>query len=112
MKKINFRKLLIITSLIFFASIFIFSSFGSVNNDEKNEKRADNFPQNYKIVTPKIPEKLEFCGEPVPVNNFEVYERLEREFIVNTYWHSLTILTLKQRKSLLILSGRRLSRIR
>jgi hypothetical protein len=47
-------------------------------------------------VSPKIPEELEFCGEKVPLYNFEVYERLEREFIVNTYWHSLTILTLKR----------------
>lgn len=70
------------------------------NQENEQLKNSINkeltFPQGYKIVTPFIPKDLEFCGEPVPTFNFDVYERLEREFIVNTYWHSLTILTLKR----------------
>ncbi len=36
-----------------------------------------------------------FAGERVPVENFDVKERLERELILNTYLHSATILNLK-----------------
>jgi hypothetical protein len=72
----------------------IFSSFSGIFINRSETPK--DFPQEYKIVTPIIPDTIDFCGEDVPINNFEVYERLEREFIVNTYWHSLTILTIKR----------------
>jgi hypothetical protein len=56
----------------------------------------EDYPQGYRIVTPPIPGQIEFAGESVPVENFEVRERVEREFIVNTYFHSLTILAIKR----------------
>lgn len=78
-------------------AILVFSSFSSENNQEEEISESSNeILHNYQIVVPKIPEKLNFCGESVPLNNFDVYERLEREFIVNTYWHSLSILTLQR----------------
>ena len=55
-----------------------------------------DFPQGYKIISPEIPAKLDFCSEPVPLENFEVYERIDREFLVNTYWHSATLLSFKK----------------
>jgi hypothetical protein len=56
----------------------------------------DQYPQEYKIVTPQIPDEIDFAGEKVPLENFDVRERLERELVVNTYWHSATILNLKR----------------
>jgi peptidoglycan lytic transglycosylase D len=44
----------------------------------------------------KVPESIEFAGEKVPVDNSEVYERLDRELQVNTYFHSSTIQNIKQ----------------
>ncbi|MBX3008542.1 MAG: lytic transglycosylase domain-containing protein [Melioribacteraceae bacterium] len=49
-----------------------------------------------RISSPPIPEKLEFCGEAVPLNDFDIYERMDRELLVNTYWHSATLLYLKR----------------
>ena len=49
-----------------------------------------------KIYSPPIPEELEFCGERVPLEDFDVRERVDREFLVNTYWHSATLLYLKR----------------
>ncbi|MBZ0199858.1 MAG: lytic transglycosylase domain-containing protein [Ignavibacteriaceae bacterium] len=57
---------------------------------------TEEFPQSYKIVSPKFPPSLKFAGEGVPLENFEVFERIEREILVNTYWHSATVLTLKR----------------
>jgi len=54
------------------------------------------FPQNYKVLVPFIPNELEFAGERVPLENFDVKESIEREFIVNTYYHSATILYMKR----------------
>lgn len=56
----------------------------------------EDFPQGYKITSPEIPNYLEFAGEKIPTENFEVFERMDREFISNTYFHSATILSLKR----------------
>lgn len=45
--------------------------------------------------TPVLPKKLSFANEAVPLQNFDTYESLEREVLVNTFWHSQTILNLK-----------------
>ncbi|MBT8379615.1 MAG: lytic transglycosylase domain-containing protein [Ignavibacteria bacterium] len=57
---------------------------------------AEDFPQGYRIVNPVMPDYLEFAGERIPTENFDVFERMEREFITNTYWHSSTILAIKR----------------
>lgn len=57
---------------------------------------VEEFPQGYKIISPKIPNHISIFGEGVPLENFEVYERIEREILVNTYWHSSTILAIKR----------------
>ncbi len=43
-----------------------------------------------------LPEKVNFCGEKVPIEYFDVFESLEREIIINTYYHSQTILYIKK----------------
>lgn len=52
--------------------------------------------QNYRIISFDLPEDLWFAGEKVPLNMFYIRESLERELIVNTYWHSSTLLLLKR----------------
>ena len=72
---------------------FLFSSIYFVQNKSKETGPDEGFQ---KIFSPPIPEKLDFAGENVPVENFEVFERIDREFLVNTYWHSFTILAIKR----------------
>jgi len=43
----------------------------------------------------KMPPAVTFAGEPLPLNDFEVRERLDRELTVNGYWHSNMIQNLK-----------------
>lgn len=50
----------------------------------------------YLTTAPYVPNELQFAGEVVPLNKSEIYERLDRELISNTYYHSNTILTLKR----------------
>jgi len=57
---------------------------------------SKEFPQNYKIISPEFPHNLSFAGEKIPVENFEVFERIDREILVNTYWHSATVLIIKR----------------
>jgi len=43
----------------------------------------------------KLPAELDLAGEKVPLTDFEVRERLDRELLVNSYWHSNTLQNLK-----------------
>ncbi len=52
--------------------------------------------QYYKIVPPELPDTLSFAGDPVPLEIFYVREALDREVMVNTYWHSSTLQLLKK----------------
>ena len=44
----------------------------------------------------ELPETMDFCGEPVPLDRFYVRESLERELLVNSYLHASTLLMLKR----------------
>ena len=48
------------------------------------------------ITSPFIPEKVEFAGERVPLDFFDVRESLERDLIVNMNFHSNTLQCLKR----------------
>lgn len=43
-----------------------------------------------------VPEKLTFAGEPVPLHIPDVYERLDKELQINTYFHSNTLFLIKR----------------
>jgi membrane-bound lytic murein transglycosylase D len=51
---------------------------------------------NAQIHLPEIPDKLNFCGETVPLDNPDIRERLEKELIINMNKHASTILILKE----------------
>jgi hypothetical protein len=87
-----FLGIIITIGLIFFAITLFFAD----NTTNANSNPDENFPQGYKIISPEMPNYLEFASEKIPTENFEVYERMEREFLSNTYWHSATILAIKR----------------
>jgi hypothetical protein len=84
---------IIVTISLGFLLVTFFLADSTTN---ANSNPDDNFPQGYKIISPEMPNYLEFAGEKIPTENFEVYERMEREFLSNTYWHSATILAIKR----------------
>lgn len=78
--------------------IYISANLSFTNNTYANSQLNynGNFPHEYKIISPKVPDSLSIFGEQVPTENFDVYERVDRELLVNTYWHSATILAIKR----------------
>jgi hypothetical protein len=82
-----------VVGLLFISTNLFFTHNTNVAADDKPD---GSFPQDYKIVSPKIPVNISIFGEGVPLENFEVYERVDREILVNTYWHSATILAIKR----------------
>jgi len=55
-----------------------------------------NVARGYRISAIDIPENLNFAGETVPQEDPEVMERIDREFLVNTYWQSNALLLMKR----------------
>jgi hypothetical protein len=52
--------------------------------------------ENYRIYALPLPEAADFCGEPAPLQKWDVAEKLDRELLVNSYWHSNTLLAIKR----------------
>ena len=61
---------------------------------EHNAKK--NIDNGYQIGAIEIPKDLNFAGEAVPLEDPEVLERVDREFLVNTYWQSNALLLMKR----------------
>jgi len=61
----------------------------------KYEKSIE-FKERYAIFSIHIPNKLDFSGECVPLEYFDVRECIDWELNINTYWHSQTIFYLKR----------------
>jgi len=60
---------------------------------ETMEKRLVN---DYNVYALEIPESMDFAGEPVPLDNPDIRERMDRELLVNTYWQSNGLLIFKR----------------
>ena len=45
------------------------------------------------IYMPELPDKLDFAGENVPLNYFDVRESLQRELAIMCYWHATMMYT-------------------
>ncbi|TVQ50846.1 MAG: lytic transglycosylase domain-containing protein [Saprospirales bacterium] len=80
--------------------IFLFSSYLSggeekVTTTQKHEEGEVHYglPQNVRSV--QLNKDFSFAGESVPIDNFDIRERLEREVLINSYWHSSTALNIK-----------------
>lgn len=60
------------------------------------DKVKKNVADTYQISAIDIPDDLNFAGEPVPMSDPEIMERVDREFLVNTYWQSNALLLMKR----------------
>ncbi|MDW5290032.1 lytic transglycosylase domain-containing protein [Formosa sp. PL04] len=61
--------------------------------DENFEKKQLN---DYSIYALPMPEKLDFAGEALPLDDPDIQERMDRELLVNTYWQSNALLLFKR----------------
>jgi len=86
--------------LVFLAGLFINSMSKNVKsnpNIEEGEKLVDtSFVKNYNVYALTLPKNLVFASEKIPMNLPDVKERIDREFLVNTYWQSNGFLMFKR----------------
>lgn len=90
------KNILAIVGVIAILSTLIFAV--PTETLEKKEKKTSekNVAESYQISAITIPAQLHFAGEPVPLEDPEIRERVDREFLVNTYWQSNALLLLKR----------------
>jgi len=92
----NYLSVKVFAFIVIIIGIYILHKFllFSNNSNDKNNHIMNN-PSFY-ATSVEIPDSLFFANERVPIENFDVYESLDREFLINSYWHSQTIVILKR----------------
>ena len=90
----SIKNILAIVGLVCLSGLFIFAVQKAPSDDNlDNESKLIN---DYNVYALSIPDHLEFAGEAVPLNDPDVYERMDRELLVNTYWQSNGLLMFKR----------------
>lgn len=71
-------------------------SIYAVQDAPTDENQYGKFVKDYRVYPIQMPENLNFAGEPVPIESPDIYERMDRELLVNTYWQSNSLLLMKR----------------
>lgn len=72
-------------------------AFDSNKRDVKADREyLQHVSENYRIYALPLPESADFCAESAPLQKWDVAEKLDRELLVNSYWHSNTLLAIKR----------------
>jgi len=96
------KNILMLLGVLFVGSTLIFAVQNVTDENEPlnreiaTENSTKNVSPTYKISAIDIPEDLNFAGEKVPFDDPEIMERVDREFLVNTYWQSNALLLMKR----------------
>lgn len=86
----------------YFASTFFSSSTKEQTKEKETKEKnmedtaSSENTQHAPIVSPFIPEKMTFANTEIPLGITDVKEKLDRELVINCYWHSNTIFYLKR----------------
>jgi membrane-bound lytic murein transglycosylase D len=100
MKNLKIKALFYFSSitLVLVGTFFIFS-YADENDEKKTDKEyRQHISENYKVYSLPIPHDLEFAGEKIPLDDIDIMERLDKELVINTYYHSQTFFVMKKAK--------------
>lgn len=98
----NFSDFISLASLLV---LFGYISFNEVRHRSNSNRISDESVAERQYVVEDgpfpatsldVPKDLTFAGEPVPLHIPDVYERLDKELQINTYFHSNTIFLIKR----------------
>ena len=77
----------------FFLCLLIIPQFSFENNkDEADQEKAESI---YTWHAPDLPDKMDFAGERVPLDQWDIKERLDRELLFNYYYQNNVLFILK-----------------
>ena len=92
----GFHKTLLV--IIGGCGILVLFQLFSYSTDESNENLQfqSEFLNNYGVYSLTIPASIDFCGEKAPLSDLDIKEKLDKELLSNTYFHSNTLLYFKR----------------
>ncbi len=94
----NRKHLLFSICIILVTALIAYIGYGRLTSPKAdflpNTNMADTVKY-LKIVPPVFPKAMDFCGEPVPLQVREIKERLDRELLINMYYHGSNLYNLK-----------------
>ncbi len=82
-------------SLAAFGTVALFTSYGTSSLPVPAAKIPENVRTFQTVRAIKMPSSLDFCGEPVPLDNFDARERFDRELHDNAYKYGSLLMVLK-----------------
>ncbi len=88
------KNILAAIGLISLSGLFIFAVQKAPSDDTIGKE--DKLINDYNVYALSVPDKLNFAGEEMPLNDPDVYERMDKELLVNTYWQSNGLLMFKR----------------
>ena len=78
-----------------FFSLVIFSSFNDTDISQNLPVDQDSSGISQHITAFDLNSTFMFADEPIPADNFDAIERLDRELLINSYLHATTLLNIK-----------------
>lgn len=89
--------------LTFVMTLFINSSCNQVvdevvEHEDRNEKLINDSSNQLKntFIPPELPSSIVFASEKIPLQSLDIKEGLDRELVVNNFWHSNTFFYFKR----------------
>lgn len=83
-------------ALASFLTVIVFTNYSGESNKEETSSTNYSNTKLPQVIHPvNLDKTFDFAGEIVPMENFDARERLDRELTVNSYWHSSTLINLK-----------------
>jgi hypothetical protein len=98
----NFSDFISVAALVI---LFGYISFDEMRSQSRTDEMSDESVATirYEVeggpspaISLNVPKELSFAGEPVPLDIPDVYERLDKELQINTYFHSNTLFLMKR----------------
>jgi len=91
------NRALTLIGIVAVSGVFVYATYQ--NEESNSEKQQQETKVNdYNVYALDVPESLNFAGEEMPLYKQDIYERIDRELLVNTYWQSNGLLLIKRSK--------------
>lgn len=88
------KRIFVVAGVIAISGVVASLFLGFTQCGDKSSVKIDE-PAFQSVEAVGLPDSLLFADERVPLENFDTEESLDREMLVNSYWHSQTLYLLK-----------------
>ena len=92
------NRALTLIGVVAVSGMFVYGTYKKEDESQVIDDQETSKVNDYNVYALDVPEKLDFAGEAMPLHKPDIYERIDRELLVNTYWQSNGLLLIKRSK--------------